>query len=84
MSVMGIENSFTDTRSKIDSLISSIGRVTESARFISDISKQTNLTSHEPHPKALTNCCMKLIKKWSSSQRLQRIQAGYWLSSLRL
>ncbi|MNH96452.1 Methyl-accepting chemotaxis protein McpC [compost metagenome] len=45
MSVMGIENSFTDTRSKIDSLISSIGRVTESARFISDISKQTNLLS---------------------------------------
>ncbi|MNO44881.1 Methyl-accepting chemotaxis protein McpC [compost metagenome] len=44
-SVLGIENSFTDTRSKIESLISSIGRVTESARFISDISKQTNLLS---------------------------------------
>lgn len=28
-SVLGIENSFTDTRSKIESLISSIGRVTE-------------------------------------------------------
>lgn len=45
MSVLGIENSFSDTRSKIDSLISSIGRVAESARFISDISKQTNLLS---------------------------------------
>ncbi|MNO15752.1 Methyl-accepting chemotaxis protein McpC [compost metagenome] len=44
-SVLGIENSFADTRSKIDSLISSITRVMESTRFISDISKQTNLLS---------------------------------------